>query len=352
VTTESPPDLGRTREAVNRLKKSRLSWLLRVAVTVALFAVMFLFVVRPADLANDLRNVAISWLLAAVAVKALGIFASILRWDQLLRGQGYAAPLGYLTGSFLVGRFFGMFLPSTLGLDGYRAYDLARRADDAAGSVAVIVVEKITGFFTLSLLVLVTLPAGVRFVPTPALVAAFAVFCVPAILSFLLLLRPGIIERVADRLLGRSFPGKARVEGLLRRSVTAVTAYHGQRAILLRAVLLGLVVHGATILLYHFCAQAIRAEAGLNDMLFVGPWIILATVGLPTLGGEGAREFTSVGLLARIGVSESQAFLVGNLGFWAGEFIPVVLGGLILAFRPARYVPRIIRAADRPTDMG
>ena len=98
---------------------------------------------------------------AATFVKGVGVFASILRWDQLVRGQGYRAPLGYLSGSFLVGRFFGMFLPSTLGLDGYRAYDLGRTAGDGVGSVAIIVVEKITGFFTLSLLVIITLPTVV-----------------------------------------------------------------------------------------------------------------------------------------------------------------------------------------------
>lgn len=324
--------------------KSRASWLIRIAITAGLFVILFVFFVKPGELLRDLRQVALGWLLAATAIKAVGIFASILRWDQLLRGQGYRAPLGYLAGSFLVGRFFGMFLPSTLGLDGYRAIDLGRRAHDGVGSVAVILVEKITGFFTLFVLILVTLPAGVRFVPVQVLAAAGAILFVPVVVAFLLLLRPGLVERVASWLLRLRFPGKARVEGLVRRSVAAVTAYQGQRAgraRLVRAVLLGLVVHGTTVLLYYFCARAIAAQASLADMLFVGPWIILATVGLPTMGGEGAREFTALGLLGRIGVGESQAFLVGNLGFWAGEFIPVVLGGLILALRPAHYRPKI-----------
>jgi len=328
--------------------KGKLGWLLRIVVTVVLFAVMFAFFVKPADLIHDLQQVVVGWLVVAAAVKFVGILASILRWDQLLRGQGYVAPLGYLTSSFLVGRFFGMFLPSTLGLDGYRAYDIARRTHDTPGSVAVILVEKITGFFALSLLILVTLPAGLRFVPAPVLIGAFVIFCVPAILSFILLLRPGIVERAMGWLLRLSFPGKARVEGFLRRSVSAVTVYQDQRAVLVRALLLSLVVHGTTVLVYYFCARAVGVEASLADMLFVGPWIILATVGLPTVGGEGAREFTAVGLLARIGVSESQAFLVGNLGFWVGEFIPVVIGGLILAFRPSEYAPQIRRTTAPP----
>jgi uncharacterized protein (TIRG00374 family) len=321
-----------------------MSWILRIALTVGLFVVMFAFFVDAGELLREVRQVAFGWLLVATVTKLVGVLASILRWDQLLRGQGYRAPLGYLTASFLVGRFIGVFLPSTLGLDGYRAYDIARQAQDAVGSVAVIVVEKITGFFTLSLLVLATLPAGLRFLPTRLLIVLSAIFCVPVVVSFFLLLRPGLVEWLLDRLLSLRFPGKARVEDLLRRSVAAVTVYQDQKGVLFRAVLLGLVVHGSTALMYYFCALAVGVDAGLADMLFVGPWIILATVGLPTIGGEGAREFTALGLLSRIGVGESAAWLVGHLGFWAAEFVPAVAGGIILAVRPGGYRPDIRRA--------
>lgn len=323
--------------------KGKLSWILRVAVTVALFVVMFAFFVDVPDLLLAIAQVTVAWLLVATAVKAIGIFASILRWDQLLRGQGYRFPLGYLSGSFLVGRFFGMFLPSTLGLDGYRLYDTARQTEDTVGMVAVILVEKITGFFTLSLLVLLTLPAGLRFLPAQVLVAVFLIFCVPIILSFFLLLKPGLIEWALDKLLRLRLPGKDKIEGLLRRSLAAVTVYQNQRGVLFRAVLLGLVVHASTVLMYYFCALSVGVHASLADMLFVGPWIIVATVGLPTVAGEGARELTALGLLQRIGVDASAAWLVGHLGFWAAEFVPAVIGGIILALRPAQYRPDIER---------
>jgi uncharacterized membrane protein YbhN (UPF0104 family) len=105
-------------------------------------------------------------------------------------------------------------------------------------------------------------------------------------------------------------------------------------------------------MMYYCSALAVGVEAGLADMLFVGPWIILATVGIPTVGGEGAREFTALGLLRRIGVSESAAWLVGHLGFWAAEFVPAVLGGLTLAFRPDRYRPDIKRTQRAPGELG
>jgi uncharacterized protein (TIRG00374 family) len=318
--------------------------MLRIAVTIGLFVVMFAFFVNVDELLLAVKQVAVAWLLVATAVKGFGIFASILRWDQLLRGQGYRVPLGYLSRSFLVGRFFGMFLPSTLGLDGYRAYDMARQTKDAVSSVAVIVVEKITGFFTLSLLVLVTLPAGLRFLPVQLLVVVFLIFCVPIAVSFFLLLKPGLIEWALDQILRLRFPGRGKIEGLLRRAVAAMVIYQDQRGVLFKAVLLGFVVHASTVLMYYFCALAVGVDATLADMLFVGPWIILATVGLPTVAGEGAREFTALGLLSRIGVNESTAWLVGHLGFWAAEFVPAVIGGIILAFRPAQYKPDIQRS--------
>jgi uncharacterized membrane protein YbhN (UPF0104 family) len=123
--------------------------------------------------------------------------------------------------------------------------------------------------------------------------------------------------------------------------------YRDQPGVLFRAVLLGIAVHGSTALMYYFCALAVGVDAGLADMLFVGPWIILATVGLPTIGGEGAREFTALSLLTRIGVGESAAWLVGHLGFWAAEFLPAVAGGIILALRPEQYRPDI-REAEAP----
>jgi uncharacterized protein (TIRG00374 family) len=332
--------------------KAKLGWILRITVTIGLFAIMFAFFVDFDQLLVEIRQVAVGWLLVATAVKGIGVLASILRWDQLLRGQGYRFPLGYLSGSFLVGRFIGVFLPSTVGLDGYRIYDTAHQTGDTVGSVAVIMVEKITGFFTLFLLVLVTLPAGLRFLPGQVLAVAALIFCLPVVLSFFLLLRPALIERTMDKLLRAKFPGKAKIEGLARRSVAAVTVYQDHRQVLLRAVLLGFVVHGSTALMYYFCALAVGVDASLADMLFVGPWIILATVGLPTIGGEGAREFTALGLLQRIGVDPNAAWLVGHLGFWAAEFVPAVLGGIILALRPARYRPAIERAERVPAQTG
>ncbi len=330
----------------NRLKdvqqalRGRVGWIVRILLTVGLFYVMFRYLVDPQKLLQALSGIAAGWLVVATAVKGVGVLAAIVRWGVLLRAQGIRVPFSHLAGSFLVGRFIGMFLPSTIGLDGYRAYDIARHAQDAIASVAVILIEKITGFFTLSLLILLTLPAGRRFLPDQLLILVGLLFCLPVALAFILLLRPGLFERV----LRWNFPGKSRIEARLREAVTAITAYREQRGDLWLAVLLGLVVHGATALMYYCTAQAVRVGASLPDMLFVGPLIIVATLIGPVVAGLAAREFTAVWLLQQVQIGQEQGLLVGHLGFWSAEAVPAVIGGLLLALRPASYRPAIEHA--------
>jgi uncharacterized membrane protein YbhN (UPF0104 family) len=300
------------------------------------------FFVDVRDLVRDTQQVIVFWLVVSAVVKLLGIGAAIWRWDLLLRGQGLRVPVQHLVGTFLVGRFIGMFLPSTIGLDAYRAYDIARRAKDTVGSLTVIVVEKITGFFTLSLLVLISslgmllVPADQRLVSAYVLLLLVLIFCVPVILAFLLLLRPGLFEK----LLALRFPGKARIEKRLREVVSAVTAYKDQPLLLWGAAVLGLAVHGATAFMYFFNALAVDA-ASPGYMLFVGPLIIVATVIAPTVAGLGAREFTAKGLLGQ--TMGEKAVLAGHLGLWVAELLPAVFGGIILAARPAEYRPAIQR---------
>ena len=73
----------------------------------------------------------VPWLLFATFIKFLGIIANIVRWKVLLAGQGLEFGFGWLTASYFVGRFFGIVMPSTLGLDGWRLYDTIRDLAEA-----------------------------------------------------------------------------------------------------------------------------------------------------------------------------------------------------------------------------
>jgi arylsulfatase A-like enzyme/uncharacterized membrane protein YbhN (UPF0104 family) len=286
----------------------------------------------------------------ATGIKLVGILASMLRWTILLRGQGIELPFRHVFGSFLIGRFLGTFLPSTVGLDGYKLYDAARFSGRSVEASGATVVEKVLGFTGIFITYLVALPFGISifgdraagiatltapiaFVP---IAACFAVFVWPG---------PPALRWLALRL------GGAR-SGFVTRLTAAVTAYRGQPGIVAAAAALSFVVHFTTAVMYFFTALAIgvtAAEASFWQVTFASSIQILATVLSPfTIAGEGIREIAQYYLLSHL-MGPAEAIVSAALGFWAAEAL-TLFGGVIWWVRPQGYAPRYCRVDGRQVD--
>ncbi|MEC7947793.1 MAG: hypothetical protein VX265_09520, partial [Myxococcota bacterium] len=101
------------------------------------------------------------WAIVAMAVKFLGVIASAFGWNLLLRGQGVRYPFwSKIMTAFLIGRFIGTFLPSTLGLDGYTLYEAGKYSNQWARVITAKGLEKFIGVTGLFLGMLLTLPFG------------------------------------------------------------------------------------------------------------------------------------------------------------------------------------------------
>jgi uncharacterized protein (TIRG00374 family) len=240
---------------------------------------------------------------------------TLVRWKLLLDGQDMHVPLRHLIGTFMIGRFIGTFTPSTVGLDGYRMYDIARHSRKIAPAVSVILVEKVIGFFVLSVLVLATLPWGLAVLPPSTLAAVGALYAIPVLLSLVLLVKPSLIQR----LLGLFFRPGTALGRKVENAAAAVTTYEAHRDKLVRAVALGFPVHLFSIGIFLCTGYAIGAPISLTDMLFVGPLVITATVLPISLSGLGVREAAFIYLLAATGVSTGEAALLSLLGYLIGR---------------------------------
>lgn len=293
------------------------------------------------QLGEELKQVdlayAAPWFIFAAVVKMLGIFAGIVRWRILLRAQGVHIPFWYLTKCWFWGRALGLFLPGTLGLDGYRLVESSRYTGEVIKCTTVIAVEKLTGFIALFTLVFLSLPFGLqvlgdRINPT-LLGAVLAVLAVFILISMLVLMQPRIIQIAVSVL-----PLPRRLKGVVNKLGTAVTAYGTNRWALWQALFYGLLVHVAMVFMFFGCAAALKSEnVGLKEMFFASPLNIVGQVFAPTIAGSGVRELMMVAMLGEA-AGGAKAFLFGHLGWWFGEFIPFVLSLPLLLFttRPRR----------------
>ena len=277
------------------------------------------------------------WIALAVAVKLVGIFANAWRWQFLLRGQDLHLPYPVLVRSYFVGRFFGIVTPGTLGLDGFRLYDSIRLTRNPVACAAVIGVDKLVGFVSLLSVVLMVFPFGWSLLPLASpsrALWAYVVLSTAACCAIAVLLYPAWTGPLAALL------PAGRLRSFAEKVLSAVTAYSGRARLLLFAVLLGLLGHLTTALMYSCILKGLLTGAELQPplgtVLLVALLMTCATLVLPTLGGEGVREGVFIGLLGSQLRNES-AFLVGHLGFWIEKAVLGLPGALIYLLRRDEY---------------
>lgn len=341
------PSRGRLRSVV--------SFAAKLAITVGAFYLLLRHPVRTSDgttvvaleaILDYLPRIdwGIFWRFALIAffVRACGIACSMTRWALLLRGQGISFSAWHIVTTFLIGRFLGTFLPSTIGLDGYKLYDAARFSGRTVEAAAATVLEKGLGLIGMFLCFLVTFPLGKSLLGAQAtMVGAVTIPLALAVTAgfFAILLHPALFTELLGRL---PLASEGRVSAFARRLHQAAAAYRGQVGLLCMAALLSFGVHFFTAVTYFFTAIAVGAHhAAFWEVAFASTIQIFATVMSPfTIAGEGVREIVQTLLLAhRIGAESS--ILSAALGFWVAE-APTLSGGVFYLLRDKTYRPRMV----------
>lgn len=287
--------------------------------------------------------------LLAMLVKCVGVISSAYSWHLLLVGQRIRYPFwSAIMTAFLIGRFIGTFLPSTIGLDGYTLYEAGRYSDQWSRAVTAKALEKFIGMAGLFLGMVLTLPFGYQVIvdvtshagrPHAAPLLAAIVALVGGGVSaavIAVLVWPALLT-TSMTVIGRLLPGgvRAQVNGLTR----AVGAYRGQAGLLFVVLFSKFITHFTTAVPYYFTALAIGVTGARFWPIVFGSMIqIIGTVFSPTIAGEGAREAFQALLLSKQLGGVAQAVLSAALGFIAAE-AATLWGGAFLWVRKPGWRP-------------
>jgi hypothetical protein len=284
-------------------------------------------------------SVFVPWLLFATGVKLLGILANIVRWRVLLAGQDLHFGFGWLTASYFVGRFFGIVMPSTLGLDGWRLYDTIRISRKPVECTTVLAVERVTGLVGLLATILLFMPfadLGGRGI-ADVLQAMAVPLAAATLFGLMLLVRPELFVPLI-----RLVP-VAKIRGFLQSAIRSATAYSTRRGSLLIALACAVFGQITTMAMYFGNAMALQVEGvTMLQVFYAAAVMTLFTFLIPTAAGEGVREFMFVDLLGGR-IPTAKAFLIGHIGFWIEKLLLSFQGGIFLIWAPKSY-QRVTRA--------
>ncbi len=257
----------------------------------------------------------------SLALSACLILISCLKWQLLLRQQGHDLGLALLLKHYLIGYYFTTILPSSVGGDVVRSYNVGRLIGDQPGAAVSVFLERLTGLVVLLLLVI----AAPLFRPDLYDHAAIwvAAGCAALLLvAVLTLSRVGLPSRMLpSRMLpNRMLPGRGA--GPLDKVFAACQAFHRRLraglAILRRAGRSAWGVLGLTAAFYavtwvnvYLALRTFGVHAEFLSVAAVTPAVLMVTIIPMPLGSLGLAEGAYVFFLGLVGFSITEALVVG-----------------------------------------
>ncbi len=302
------------------------------------------------------------WACVAMLVKFVSVIASAYGWNLLLRGQGIRLPFWQtIMTSFLIGRFIGTFLPSTIGLDGYTLYEAARYTNETPRVVTAKTLEKFIGLTGLLLGIVLTLPISYSVVKSAAVglgspetapvLAGILLGVSGGITTFvvLMLVRPKLMVSIVNWFASK-LGGVPKVQNIVGKFADAVGAYEGQLSLLFSTLFAKYVSHFLTATVYVFTGLALGVTTMEFWPVIFGSTIqILGTVMSPTIAGEGARELFQALLLSDQYGGVAQSVLAAALGFISAE-AATMWGGAFLWTRTPSWRPTFCEVDGKQVD--
>jgi uncharacterized protein (TIRG00374 family) len=278
---------------------------------------------------------AMDWLpfLGALALFLSGSLVRAYRWGSLVWALGVQVRWRRLVFLYFVGAFFSQILPTGVGGDAVRMYELSRDDHRAAAAISSVLVDRFLGLLVLFAMALLALLGGYRLVTPGERLLIAALFVVSLVAAGLVLQRKWL-EALGRRL------GAGR---LLRRFKILDELYqslhvYGPPA-LLRATAASVVWNLILILGYYLLGQAVGVHLDLWYYFLLVP-IISVFLMLPSLGGLGVREGVTLVVFTQVGVEEPRAMALG-LAYLLTLWLTALLGA-------ALYILQGLRSARRP----
>lgn len=310
---------------------AKLVWTLKLTLGLGLLWALFAHADIDATFAV-LASVRPAWLLALLIMPHLLIALSCLKWQALLAAGGARVGLGPLFVLYMIGSFFSNFLPSMVGGDVVRTWQLSRTGEDPSVVIASTLLERFAGLAALITL----LPMALLHLPLVREWPALGWIVLAVSLAFVAVC--GLAFSGSDRIVQSDsrHSSPQRALALIRRSRDQVRMYRGHPRVLGRAYLLSILFYLGAGCSAWFGTLAIGAGLSLPLVVSVTPLILFAALMPVSVNGLGVLEAGYVLVLGLIGLQPAEALSVAILMRLRILLTAALGGALFLAWQARR----------------
>lgn len=287
----------------------RILQLFKIIISVGLI-IFLIWKISPGKLIPLVSNMNLAYLFVAVVVFFTSSLLGSLQWNLLLNAGGVRLMFPKAFRLYFVGLFFNNFLPTNVGGDAMKIFDVTRSGNDPHKVFAITLLDRVIGISTLCILALIAalllLPTG-RVYNLPLYIIVF-IGCITPVM--LLALNKSLSSAV------RSLFGRINLWNLGERFDTILNhlgSFRTFRLLMLKLSLLAISVQFLRVATHVFVSRALGIELdGVNFLCF---YVFIPLLGLImilpiSLNGLGVREGTGILLFTTVGFSSEQALLL------------------------------------------
>lgn len=264
--------------------------------------------------------------LAAFCIPLFGLILRSVKMRILLTAQGYQISLPYLFRSWLIGGFFSHLLPSTIGGDGYRVYDLSKCHVPLLHAGAIVIVDRFLGFYVLMAFALCSLPMveEKNFQSNHLMIFTLSIFLLMNVLIWLIFFHRGEIPFFQNKM-----------NKTIIKIKTAFAPFKGKIRSLILALGIAFVIQFGVICSYFLISKALDLQIPFPRYLTIVPYSILFELLPISIKGIGVRETFFAFVITEIygfplEVSLAFSWIVYGITLAWG-----IIGGIVYMFRKA-----------------
>ena len=267
------------------------------------------------------------FLAASIAIGVVVNMSSSLKWWMLARARALNAGYWRVFSYYVVGQFYNLFLPTSVGGDVVRSYELGKFTGRQADALASVFVERYTGVLMLLALAGIAVLSQLSVFNTDYVWISLAFFTL--VLGFIawMIFDPRLYHWFRDRMIGL-VPKTARLFAKLDRLLESVQVYGQHRSALFWAFVNSLVFYFLAVVNVYLTARVFAIDVEFWHMLAATP-IIMLIMNFPfSLGNWGLMEAAYLGVFQLMGYPPSLGLSVALL-MRVKSLIDGAMGGVL-----------------------
>ncbi len=282
---------------------------------------------------SSIQNANLTLLALAILLIPITNMVSTIKWYYLVKAKNIVIGYWHLFKFYIIGNFFNLILPSSIGGDLIRVHLLGQHSKKYADSAAIIFIERVTGLITLIIYTFISLiivsklfPSGLLFY---GLIAAFF-----GIIFLVLLLTNKTLFLKTKKIICTRIKSLEKMFVKIEKMHNSLHDLSKNKSVMATAFLNSFFFYIMAVINTWVSLLVFNTEVTLETIVLAVP-IIMFIMNLPvSIGNLGIMEFAFTFVLTKFGITPHEALslaLLTRLKF----FLDAGIGGALYAFMPS-----------------